>query len=257
MRRGWLPVIVAWLFAVPTAAQATPLEDPATAFAMDIPDAPGGRVCRVLPLETADTSPECASARPLLSGDQSERVIGVFMLRYPSHDASMGVSVSDREGIGEISEESVALLREKYAKSMNARGLQLVARGGGDPVRSELVEVNGARGVHITVVVAAEDGLYRFSAYTFYQQDRTHNLVFTDRLDHDAEALAYEQRALASLRAPRGELRLFGKPRWMRNAHWHAMRMLPLFIVALIVIPALWLWDRRRRARPTASSRTS
>ena len=145
MRRRWLPVIVAGLFAVPTAALATPLEDPATAFAIDVPDAPGGRVCRVLPLETADPSPECASARPPLAGDQSERVIGVFMLRYPSHDASMGVSVSDREGIGEISEESVALLAPGDEESRTYRNL-----------RRRLLEARDAAGVARVYLFAAD-----------------------------------------------------------------------------------------------------
>jgi hypothetical protein len=116
-------------------------------------------------------------------------------------------------------------------------------------VQSELVEVNGARGVHVWFSALAPAGALRFDAYTFYQQNRTHNVVFVGRADRATEFAEVRKRALSTMRAPRGDLRLFGKPRWMRDLHWHAMRFVPLMILGLLAIPAIWLWERRKRAR--------
>jgi hypothetical protein len=57
----------------------------------------------------------------------------------------------------------------------------------------------------------------------------------------------FAERAVATMQVPPGELRMFGKPRWQRNAQWFAVRLGPFFALGLFVIPALWVWDRRRR----------
>jgi hypothetical protein len=88
----------------------------------------------------------------------------------------------------------------------------------------------------------------RFVAYFLYQQDRAHTLIFLAPTENSRELRDYADRALATLQVPPGDLRMFGKPRWQRNAQWVGVRLAPFFVGGSVLIPALYVWDRRRRA---------
>lgn len=223
---------------------------------MQLPRVEGAVVCVTAPPEKADRSPACELiARGTgFGGFGGERLIGAAAVHYPEHDLGVIAMVTDRKGMGEISEESITLIRNDVANSFQRRGLGFISPPGPDPLRTEKVEIRGARGLRFTIdVIGAADAPVRFVAYFLYQQDRAHTLLFVGPTAHATELDAYATSALATLQVPAGELRMFGKPRWQRNAQWYGVRLAPFFVASVLVIPALYVWDRRRRANAQAN----
>jgi hypothetical protein len=150
------PIIV--LAFVATTASAKSIVDPQTSFVLELPGPDGTVVCVVLPPEKADTSPECTSLEhgSAFGGTLGQRVVGAAVVRYANNDAWVIVSVTDRSGIGEVSEESIAAIGRDMANSFQAHKFGLISPVGVDPVRSEVVDVHGARGVRYSLNAYAD-----------------------------------------------------------------------------------------------------
>lgn len=249
MRRSLAAFAIASL--VSARASATTVADPSTSFALDIPSQPDAIVCVLEPASQGDHVPECDAVVPkgYAYSNVAERIVGRVILRYPSYDVGIFVSVTEKKGIGEVSEESIEYISNDLANQFKRASVPLTSQPGGKVVLAEMFAVNGARGVRYTVEPTFEGGPVRIVSFFFQQQDRTHNVIFMAPRDRATEQQALIDRTLPSVRVPRGELRLFGKPRWRRNLDWHARRFAFLVPVGFVVIGALVIWEIRRKRR--------
>ncbi len=249
MRRSVAATLVLASSLVTAAAYAKKLTDPATDFSVELPGVEGSAVCVTLPREEADDTTECPLPREFtpFRGLPGERLIGAAIMRNPAWEFGVVATVREKPGIGEISAESIVAIENDLAESVRAHGMVVIAPGGPTAVRSEIVEVHGARGLRLVVNAAAGDARTHFVTYSLYQQDRAHNLVFLGPLDHAADIDAYAARTVEAVKVPPGVLRMFGRPRWRRNLQWYAAKLMPGVIIGVAVIAALWLWQRRAR----------